>query len=601
MSRLALSLPLVALLATSTLGCKLFQDGDEVHHRQTIEAFKVKVQALQAALDAAPTKAEGFRLPEGESLRICGHAIKCEDGQLSNTVLLDPEERLTHLDQLLVALDKDPGSYTLAYALEHSVPRYPNARYLAVRFAEEVQAYDVANAEQRARWSGRVAVWDSQSNEWIGAVRIDLRADELTFKFYEMVDLQGNVKSGPFRDEEGDKKNAQFKFDQLVYEAVPIAIETGRDITRFDQIVRSTVESKKAAVTVERDAVLLRTPTGALLALQDGAYVDLGINDVSQLWGTPTGILFRLAKNKLPKDAPYFKRMHDGMIEDLSFHSERFSVQLEGVDLQGDPWLSTEPLANKEGAGAAVEIAQWVDGDWQVTSLEGLEPEARWLRGLGHSADGSTQTLLTSGDGGAAVHVGSGASWRSLALEGSAMGLVVEADGSALVHGGEGLFRVTAGDPLTSQRLSKSATKALVLLDDGRTVAVFQSRSIAPHKFAIIDGTKVVKIAKLHSRSYYGVGRDGTIAAHDFKAVSVRSPAGDITRYPARGEFPRELRQIEVDGSGRVWMRAEGGTLMVIADGELSEFDSASQNVADIYPLGKGAAPVNFVPVTTPE
>ena len=597
MYRLFASLALVTLLVAPELGCKSGQERAEA--KQAIEAFKPKVQALEAALDSAPTKAEGYRLPEGESLRLCWGG--CEDGEVANARLI-PElaKELERLDQLVAALDQNPKPYTLDYALEHEIPNMPNVRYLAVKIEEDVIPYDIDTPEKRARWVGRVAVWDSQANEWIGAVRVNLRAEELKFNFYEMVDSRGNTVSGPFRDEEGDKKGAQSEFDQLVRQAFPVAVESGKDITRFDQIARAKVEAEQAAVAVQGDAMIFRGSGGVLVALTDQGFADLGLADVTNVWPAPTGFVFTLAKNKLPPDTPYIKRMHEGMIEDMSFSTERFRLELLPVDHQGDPWLRTSTLKKEEGKEPSAEIAQWVDDDWHVTSLEALTPKVRWVDALGHSAGGSTQVVL----GGGAVHIGSGANWRSLELDQLGSQLVVEPDGNVLVGTRKGLFRVTVGEELESERLAKGIVKKLHPIAGGKSVAVLEGRFPNPDSFVLVEGAKATKIKGIKGREH-GVGPEGTIAAYNNDALYVRTPSGEITRYPASGSLPFRIYELEVDGSGRVWGRSDKKLLIVIADGQLLEIGvgkggAIASGVTDISPMGLGAAPVDFVPVVIP-
>lgn len=567
MSRLVL---LLALVGAFTPGCDSEPSPEETALAVAIE----RGTAFEAAAGSLPAEASGFTVPEGVELRVfCGTLAECPD---ANTMMVF-DDSLSRYRALLQHAEAGDDDFDLSWFRDHQMPAMDQLRFLATKVPDE--------ASGDAAWHGRVAVWDSVSGTWLGAVRVDLERGRVPQHAYAYFDQRGNQVGGSFHDVERDTQRANRDFQNVLPKAFVAAVESGRDVTRIDQVTR--VRPRPLGATIASDAVIISGGNrGQLSAFSEGAFVDLGTDEVTDLWEIESGFVYRRAENVLEEGEPSMLRVTDGRVEDLTYFSDLPFMEPKAAG--GGIWLEVH---GTEGPG---HVATWVDGDWELTEIdEAMAPTARRVVALDEREE--TLALLTSGSNGPGVRFRRGGEWSAVALPRcSVSDVLLESASSALVATNEGLYRVTL-DGGEAERLSRQSVKRLFGTSQGAWFAT--QRTVLSHVDLFrVEGSSVVPVREMRSHRLMdlAVAPDGTVAILDRGVVRRRSPDGAVVQIPAEGTIPGTVAtiDIDVDSHGNVWIASTAGLFVGNEDGlhtlAATAIPAAAAPIREVRVLGAG-------------
>lgn len=534
--------PLAVLAA---LGCGEDAPAPEVG---ALTGLIEQLTAFEAAAQSAPSNTSGI---SGVTLRVfCGDPTTCPD---ANTQMVDEEFRGHHQRLLELAQAGDRDDATLRFFRENRRPALPQLRYFARSLPDD--------STSESAWHGRVVVWDTERGEWLGAVRVDLERGRVPQHAYAYFDAQGHQVGGAFHDAEADARSANFRFDRLLPRAFETAIETGRDISRMDQVTRQ--QPHDLGVTLAENAVIIGGALrGALSAYSDGAFVELGIGQVIDLWASGDGFAYRHPDDVRDEGEPSLLRVEAGRVEDLTYLSDLSFHEISSVGERHDLWLRLN------GGEGVAEVARWEDGDWAFIDLADLRPAVG--RVVAAEQTGDVLGLLTTGPDGPALHLREGEEWTTITLPRSTVtGLVFEPTSAALVASTDGLLRVD----LASQEVTHLTSRPVSRLFPSPRGAWFTDRRgpLDPVNFYRVEGSRTVPERALRSPSIddIAVGADGTIASLSRGVIRRRDPNGHVLRIPAEGTIPgtTATMDIEVDGHGVIWVASTEGLFIGTDEG----------------------------------
>lgn len=562
-----------AVLLAALVGSACGGGGESEREAAALTGAIGRLTAFEAALGGAPANASGFAAPDGAALIACG--ADCDAG--ANTMFVTPGETLAHYRELLQATEDGQEPFNLVWFREHTLPHLPNLRFFATKLPDDTTS--------ATAWHGRVAVWDTHAGAWIGAVRVDLDRGRVPQSAYAYFDAQGNQVGGPFHDAEQDAARATRRFDAMLPRAFEAAIESGRDVSRLDQVTRRP--RHPLGPELAADAVVFTGgDNGDLAALSGGAFVDLGVDEVTDVDTTRAGFAYRRARNRLDEGTPWMLRVSDGQVDDLTFFSDRTLMGPVTHEHDDRPWVTAH-----DTRGTA-ELARWVEGDWEVFDLAEVQPSARSIVAV-DELEGTVVVLATGADG-AGLHVRTDSGWASLPLEGRGEDVLLESPSSALVATGDGLLRV---DLRMRENVSLTRHAALGLFRSPQGPWLAQRvRARGPITFARVDGASVRQAGGLHADALdrYVVGPEGTLAVESRGIVHVLRSDGAQHLIPAEGAIPGRVRAMEIDGHGTIWIGSTSGVFVGTDEGlhtlAAAPVDAVARDVRDLCVLGSGPA-----------
>lgn len=556
---------------TSVLALVLACGPSETAQREAA-ALTGAINALtlfEETLSEAPTEANGFDVPEGIPLAVCH--LDCNPSH--NTVFVTPEETVAHYRELLEAVETGRELSNLTWFRERTLPFLPYRRFFAAKLPDEAS---------EAAWHGRVVLWDSAEHRWLGAVRVDLDRGRVPQHTYALFDNQGNQVGPGHRDADRDTASANRAFQAMLPQAFRAAVAAGRNVERVDQVTRH--RPRPLGHQLEEHAVVFSGgDDGDLAALSDGVFVALGTDEVTDVWSTEHGFAYRRAKNILGPGVPWLHRVHENVVEDLTFYSERTFVGLRTVERSA--WVTAH-----DSQGTA-EIARWNDGDWDVRDLSELSPAPRRISAI-DERDGSL-FLLGGSAGGSTLHAWNGTTWTSFEVTGRGADILAESATSVLVASSEGLVRVTlpAGERTS---LSRQSARRLFRSDAGTWVAL-QRSVYRPTTFAQVDGANLRPIPGVRAErtDEFDLGPEGTLAVLSRGVLRLRRPDGNALRIPEEGAIPGRVRAFQIDAHGTVWIASESG-VFVATDGlyrlKAPTVPAVAQGLRDLAIIGDGPA-----------
>ncbi len=549
--------------------------GEPKPEAAALTGFVVHLDAFQAALATAPAEANGITAPEGVTLQVfCGDVAECPE---ANTKMVS-ERTVERFHELQRNAARGRHDFNQDWFDEHELAALPKLRFFATRLPEETT--------NDAAWHGRVVVWDALTRSWLGAVRVDLERGRVPEHAYAYFDGYGNQVSGPVSDHDRDTARANRDFQNLLPHAFRAAVASGRNVDRIDQAMRQG--PRPLGRTLAADAVVFAGgPDGRLAAYSGGTFLDLGTDEVTDLWSTGDGFVYRRAKNALEERVPWLLRVKDDRVEDLTFFSDLRSISVDVVGEPGDVWLRVH---GSEGVGQA---GKWADGDWQLGDLSGLAPTIRRVTGV-DECDG-TIALAASGPDGQAVHARRADAWTTVVLPRSSVGsIVLESATSALVGTHRGLLRVNL-ETSEVEQLSRRGVFSLFDTPQGAWVTTRRG-PISPVEFFQVQGSRLSSVRSLRTRGLtdVAVGPDGTIAVLARGVLHRRTPDGEILRVPEEGVIPGTTATMEVavDAHRTVWIASTAG-LFVATDAGLHTLAvpplaAAQPNIREVCILGSG-------------
>ncbi len=545
---------LVLLGCSSASACGSLLPGPplEEHQVQTLREHLSELEQLESA--AASTPSDLPRLADVDAeLQIC-KPNKCDDDTWGNTsTIVDLDVQLTWARKMLEAASNGKERAKLeSMKTSGTFERMEATRYFALQIAEDERSYD---GGATGRWHGRVVVWDRTDHAWVGQASIELDGPDPT-KLVTNVEIgsDGTQTITYIDDPSGDEKRAGRTLDATRRLAVRVALETGQDITRPEQVLR---DPPQPVPTLPRSGVVVvGRKSGELGVLASDGVHALGLDEVVEVWAADGGFALRRSSNTLSDETPRLLHLADQQLHDVRFWTDwgpSRSKRIK-VDYDGHLWAFD---STHEGP---IRVGTWAGTRWRDLDVSTLPKE----RIADVAAAGSRAVLLSSNrQGGSWLHEHDGNHWSPtpIAVPGRPHAVTLSGP-TTLVGTDAGLWQVTADSP--PKRLHRSTAFHLTATDSGGAVVAFLEDRGQSFALARVNGDQVSKTGlRPRTSESYAIGSGGLVAAQKGGTVVELSAAGGPK---TRCEVEGTIKSVDLDAQGRTWVGTETGLFTCVAN-----------------------------------